>query len=155
MVRQHGSLEKDEETNQAAWEAARGALIGSTKVCIIDFYFFHCDADGHFVSWKYENALKNVRSQREREGGRVRRTTMYTRISIRQMAFPDMRKSHAICELDRIEGYPKCCCVFAGIVANFEETVGRFLRRSRRCRICLLTSIQGSYRSVQNVCGLP
>jgi hypothetical protein len=34
MVRQHGSLEKDEETNQAAWEAARGALIGGTKVCI-------------------------------------------------------------------------------------------------------------------------
>jgi len=33
MVRQHGSLEKDEETNQAAWEAARGALIGGTKVC--------------------------------------------------------------------------------------------------------------------------
>lgn len=32
MVRQHGSLEKDEETNQAAWEAARGALIGGTKV---------------------------------------------------------------------------------------------------------------------------
>ncbi|PZD33754.1 DER1 domain containing protein [Pyrenophora tritici-repentis] len=31
MVRQHGSLEKDEETNQAAWEAARGALIGGTK----------------------------------------------------------------------------------------------------------------------------
>lgn len=32
MVRQHGSLEKDEETNQAAWEAARGALVGGTKV---------------------------------------------------------------------------------------------------------------------------
>ncbi|KAL7771623.1 hypothetical protein CFE70_001570 [Pyrenophora teres f. teres 0-1] len=31
MVRQHGSLEKDEETNQAAWEATRGALIGGTK----------------------------------------------------------------------------------------------------------------------------
>ena len=34
MVRQHGSLEKDAETNEAAWEAARGALIGGTKVCI-------------------------------------------------------------------------------------------------------------------------
>lgn len=32
MVRQHGSLEKDDETNQAAWEAARGALVGGTKV---------------------------------------------------------------------------------------------------------------------------
>jgi hypothetical protein len=32
MVRQHGSLEKDEETNQAAWEAAKGALVGGTKV---------------------------------------------------------------------------------------------------------------------------
>ncbi|CAN9387043.1 unnamed protein product [Alternaria alternata] len=31
MVRQHGSLEKDAETNEAAWEAARGALIGGTK----------------------------------------------------------------------------------------------------------------------------
>jgi hypothetical protein len=33
MVREHGSLTKDEETNQAAWEAARGALVGGTKVC--------------------------------------------------------------------------------------------------------------------------
>jgi hypothetical protein len=33
MTRLNGSLEKDEETNQAAWEAARGALIGGTKVC--------------------------------------------------------------------------------------------------------------------------
>ncbi|RAR14299.1 Der1-like protein [Stemphylium lycopersici] len=31
MVRQHGSLERDEETNEAAWEAARGALVGGTK----------------------------------------------------------------------------------------------------------------------------
>lgn len=33
MVRQHGSLTKDDETNQAAWEAAKGALVGGTKVC--------------------------------------------------------------------------------------------------------------------------
>jgi hypothetical protein len=33
MVREHGSLTKDEETNQAAWEAATGALVGGTKVC--------------------------------------------------------------------------------------------------------------------------
>jgi hypothetical protein len=32
MVRQHGSLEKDAETNQAAWEAAKGAAWGGTKV---------------------------------------------------------------------------------------------------------------------------
>jgi len=32
MVRQHGSLTKDDETNQAAWEAAKGAAIGGTKV---------------------------------------------------------------------------------------------------------------------------
>ncbi|KAH6866323.1 hypothetical protein BKA58DRAFT_363553 [Alternaria rosae] len=31
MVRQHGSLTKDDETNQAAWEAAKGALVGGTK----------------------------------------------------------------------------------------------------------------------------
>ncbi|KAH8733217.1 Der1-like family-domain-containing protein [Phaeosphaeriaceae sp. PMI808] len=31
MVRRHGSLEKDDETNQAAWEAAKGAAWGSTK----------------------------------------------------------------------------------------------------------------------------
>lgn len=33
MMRQHGSLERDEETNEAAWEAARGAVTGATKVC--------------------------------------------------------------------------------------------------------------------------
>lgn len=37
MVRQHGSLEKDAETNQAAWEAAKGAAWGGTKV---SWYFF-------------------------------------------------------------------------------------------------------------------
>jgi hypothetical protein len=31
MVRQHGSLSKDAETNQAAWEAAKGAAWGGTK----------------------------------------------------------------------------------------------------------------------------
>ncbi|CAO2649659.1 Nn.00g070440.m01.CDS01 [Neocucurbitaria sp. VM-36] len=30
-MRKHGSLEKDEETNQAAWEAAGGAVKGATK----------------------------------------------------------------------------------------------------------------------------
>lgn len=33
MVRQHGSLTKDDETNEAAWEAARGAAYGGVKVC--------------------------------------------------------------------------------------------------------------------------
>ena len=33
-MRQHGSLEKDQETNQAAWEAARGAVWGGAKVCL-------------------------------------------------------------------------------------------------------------------------
>jgi hypothetical protein len=31
MVRQHGSLTSDAETNQAAWEAAKGAAWGGTK----------------------------------------------------------------------------------------------------------------------------
>lgn len=31
MTRLNGSLEKDEETNQAAWEAAKGSLVGATK----------------------------------------------------------------------------------------------------------------------------
>ncbi|KAF2994592.1 hypothetical protein E8E13_001823 [Curvularia kusanoi] len=31
MVREHGSLTKDAETNEAAWEAARGAAYGSVK----------------------------------------------------------------------------------------------------------------------------
>lgn len=33
MVREHGSLTKDAETNEAAWEAARGAAYGGVKVC--------------------------------------------------------------------------------------------------------------------------
>jgi hypothetical protein len=33
MVREHGSLTKDAETNEAAWEAARGAARGAVKVC--------------------------------------------------------------------------------------------------------------------------
>lgn len=32
MVREHGSLTKDAETNEAAWEAARGAAYGGVKV---------------------------------------------------------------------------------------------------------------------------
>ena len=32
MVREHGSLTKDAETNQAAWEAAKGAAYGGVKV---------------------------------------------------------------------------------------------------------------------------
>jgi hypothetical protein len=31
-MRKHGSLEKDDETNQAAWEAAKGAAWGGSKV---------------------------------------------------------------------------------------------------------------------------
>lgn len=38
-MRKHGSLEKDEETNQAAWEAARGAVKGATKVCLGTCFF--------------------------------------------------------------------------------------------------------------------
>ncbi|EON66584.1 hypothetical protein W97_05830 [Coniosporium apollinis CBS 100218] len=30
-MRRHGSLEKDEEVNKAAWEAARGALTGAAR----------------------------------------------------------------------------------------------------------------------------
>jgi hypothetical protein len=33
MVREHGSLTKDAETNQAAWEAVRGGAYGGIKVC--------------------------------------------------------------------------------------------------------------------------
>ena len=32
-MREHGSLTKDAETNEAAWEAARGAARGAVKVC--------------------------------------------------------------------------------------------------------------------------
>lgn len=32
MNRKHASLTKDDETNQAAWEAARGAAWGAGKV---------------------------------------------------------------------------------------------------------------------------
>lgn len=32
MVREHGSLTKDAETNQAAWEAVKGGAYGSIKV---------------------------------------------------------------------------------------------------------------------------
>jgi len=32
MVRKHGSLTHDEEINDAAWEAARGAVVGAAKV---------------------------------------------------------------------------------------------------------------------------
>ena len=53
MVRQHGSLEKDEETNQAAWEAARGALSGGTKVCICSSFamLFCCFASEDIVGF--------------------------------------------------------------------------------------------------------
>ncbi len=34
-MRQHGSLERDEEANQAAWEAAQGAVLGAAKVRFI------------------------------------------------------------------------------------------------------------------------
>jgi hypothetical protein len=40
MVRQHGSLEKDAETNQAAWEAAKGAAWGGSKVRISIYVMF-------------------------------------------------------------------------------------------------------------------
>lgn len=33
MVREHGSLTKDAETNQAAWEAVKGGAYGGIKVC--------------------------------------------------------------------------------------------------------------------------
>lgn len=32
MVREHGSLTKDAETNQAAWEAVKGGAYGGIKV---------------------------------------------------------------------------------------------------------------------------
>lgn len=31
-IRRRASLTKDDETNQAAWEAARGAVVGAAKV---------------------------------------------------------------------------------------------------------------------------
>lgn len=41
MVREHGSLTKDAETNQAAWEAAKGAAYGGVKVRGFDFGVLH------------------------------------------------------------------------------------------------------------------
>ena len=43
-MRHHGSLTKDEEMNNAAWEAARGATAGAVKVSAI-FSEFIKDAD--------------------------------------------------------------------------------------------------------------
>lgn len=37
-MRRHGSLSKDEETNEAAWEAARGAVTGAAKVRVFDCF---------------------------------------------------------------------------------------------------------------------
>jgi hypothetical protein len=34
-MRQHGSLKNDAETNEAAWEAARGAASGAAKVRVV------------------------------------------------------------------------------------------------------------------------
>jgi hypothetical protein len=50
MVREHGSLTKDAETNQAAWEAAKGAAYGGVKVRFCSFSFlFVC-----FISaWRW------------------------------------------------------------------------------------------------------
>lgn len=31
-MRTHGNLDKDEELNDAAWEASRGAVVGAAKV---------------------------------------------------------------------------------------------------------------------------
>ena len=39
MVRRHGDLRNDAETNEAAWEAARGATWGATKVRVLSFLF--------------------------------------------------------------------------------------------------------------------
>ena len=39
MVREHGSLTKDAETNQAAWEAVKGGAYGGIKVCCTCFCF--------------------------------------------------------------------------------------------------------------------
>lgn len=39
-MRQHGSLSKDEETNRAAWVAARGAGVGAAKVSFVYRSFY-------------------------------------------------------------------------------------------------------------------
>jgi hypothetical protein len=48
----HASLEKDEHANQAAWEAARGAAWGGTKVCsmsILHTFFCNFKSRGYAV----------------------------------------------------------------------------------------------------------
>ena len=32
IMRTHGNLDKDQELNDAAWEASRGAVVGAAKV---------------------------------------------------------------------------------------------------------------------------
>jgi hypothetical protein len=67
MVREHGSLTKDEETNQAAWEAARGAMVGGTKVstcfCVsCDFRTTRKDLSRNFSQGgelEFEETLRN------------------------------------------------------------------------------------------------
>jgi hypothetical protein len=39
----HASLEKDEHANEAAWQAAKGAAWGGTKVCSIEFANGDCE----------------------------------------------------------------------------------------------------------------
>jgi hypothetical protein len=34
IMRKHGSLTSDADTNEAAWEAARGATVGAAKVSV-------------------------------------------------------------------------------------------------------------------------
>ena len=39
----HASLEKDEHASEAAWQAAKGAAWGGTKVCSIEFANGDCE----------------------------------------------------------------------------------------------------------------
>jgi hypothetical protein len=45
-MRRHGSLSKDDETNEAAWEAARGATAGAAKVSVFADTLFLCESFG-------------------------------------------------------------------------------------------------------------
>jgi hypothetical protein len=92
--RQHASLENDAETNQAAWEAAKGAAWGGSKVsCTFPQTFCECldifDAFYHFLvkSFLPSTAWRILKSR----SSRLRHAKLFTR---REFGF-DARSSRS------------------------------------------------------------
>lgn len=67
MVRYNGSTKSEAETNEAAWEAARGAVVGATKVCLLRGSILHdfgCDVASRLARWiaGYSRSIPLLRS---------------------------------------------------------------------------------------------